>query len=120
VYLEKYREYRSEEDVFERYSEEERNKLYGIAPATVWENLYNLDSNVIKQQVLKSGDVFTDELLNSFRESTLHKWKNELTGRIIHDNIMLLKSFVKLHNAQDHATDLDVVNLERIVYLKTK
>ncbi|WP_312701048.1 glutamine synthetase [Sedimentibacter sp.] len=120
VYLEKYREYRSEEDVFERYTEEERSKLYGIAPATVWENLSNLESNKLKQSVLKSGDVFTDELINSFRESTLQKWKNELTGRIIHDNIVLLKTFVKLHNEQDHATDLDVVNWERIVYLKTK
>ena len=33
---------------------------------------------------------------------------------------MLLKTFIKLHNEQDHATDLDVVNWEKIVYLKTK
>lgn len=120
VYLEKFREYRSEKDVFEKYSEEERNKLYGTAPATVWENLSGFKSNSLKEQVLKSGDVFTDELINSFKESTLQKWKNELKGRIIHDNIMLLKTFVKLHNEHDHATDLDVVNWERIVYLKTK
>lgn len=120
VYLEKYREYRSEEDVFEKYTEEERDKLYGTAPSTVWENLSGFTSNRLKQQVLKSGDVFTDELINSFKESTLQKWKNELAGRIIHDNIMLLKTFVKLHNEQDHATDLDVVNWEKIVYLKTK
>jgi glutamine synthetase len=120
AYLEKYREYRSEDDVFEKYTEDERNKLYGLAPATVWENLRNFESNSLKRQVLKNGDVFTDELLNSFKESTLQKWKNELRGRIIHDNIMLLKTFVKLHNEQDHATDLDVVNWEKIVYLKTK
>ncbi len=120
VYLEKYREYRSEEDVFEKYNEEERSRLYGTAPATVWENLNGFTTNRLKQQVLKSGDVFTDELINSFKESTLQKWKNELKGRIIHDNIMLLKTFVKLHNEQDHATDLDVVNWEKIVYLKTK
>lgn len=120
VYLEKYREYRSEEDVFEKYNDEERNKLYGNAPATVWENLRGFTDNRMKQQVLKAGDVFTDELINSFRESTMQKWKNELRGRIIHDNIMLLKTFVKLHNEQDHATDLDVVNWEKIVYLKTK
>ncbi|MGB4440326.1 MAG: glutamine synthetase [Sedimentibacter sp.] len=120
VYLEKFREYRSEEDVFERYSEEERNKLYGIAPATVWENLSGFTSNDLKQQVLKKGDVFTDELINSFKESTSQKWKNELKGRIIHDNIMLLKTFIKLHDEQNHATDLDVVNWEKIIYLKTK
>jgi len=120
IYLEKYREYRSEEDVFEKYSDEERSKLYGRAPATVWENLSGFTENRLKQQVLKSGDVFTDEIINSFKESTLQKWKNELRGRIIHDNIMLLKTFVKLHNEQDHSTDLDVVNWEKIVYLKTK
>jgi glutamine synthetase len=119
-YLEKFREYRSEEDVFERYTEEERNKLYGKAPATVWENLSAFESNELKQQVLKNGDVFSFELINSFKESTVQKWKNELKGRIIHDNIMLLKTFVKLHDEQNHATDLDVVNWEKIVYLKTK
>ncbi|WP_326907431.1 glutamine synthetase [Sedimentibacter sp. MB31-C6] len=120
IYLEKNREYRSEEDVFESYTEEERNKLYGKAPATVWENLKGFDSNSDKHKILKTGDVFTDEIINSFRISTAEKWKNELSGRIIHDNIMILKTFVKLHNEQDHATDLDVVNWEKIVYLKTK
>lgn len=120
VYLEKFREYRSENDVFEYYTQEERDKLYGKAPATVWENISAFAFNKIKQQILKKGDVFTDELINSFRISTTEKWKNELKGRIIHDNIMILKTFVKLHSESDHATDLDVVNWERIVYLKTK
>lgn len=120
IYLEKFREYRSENDVFQYYSQEERDKLYGKAPTTVWENINAFASNQIKQQVLKKGDVFTDEIINSFRVSTTEKWKNELEGRIIHDNIVLLKTFVKLHSESDHATDLDVVNWEKIVYLKTK
>ena len=120
IYLEKFREYRSEKDVFAYYTQEERDKLYGKAPSTVWENISAFASNEIKQQALKKGDVFTDELINSFRVSTTEKWKNELNGRIIHENIMLLKTFVKLHSESDHATDLDVVNWERIVYLKTK
>ena len=120
IYLEKFREYRSEKDVFAYYTQEERDKLYGKAPSTVWENISAFASNEIKQQTLKKGDVFTDELINSFRVSTTEKWKNELNGRIIHENIMLLKTFVKLHSESDHATDLDVVNWERIVYLKTK
>jgi glutamine synthetase len=120
VYLEKFREYRTEHDVFRYYSQEERDKLYGKAPTTVWENINAFSSNEIKQQTLKKGDVFTDEIINSFRVSTTEKWKNELEGRIIHDNIVLLKTFVKLHSESDHATDLDVVNWEKIVYLKTK
>ena len=120
IYLEKFREYRSEFDVFVYYSQEERDKLYGKAPTTLWENINAFSSNQIKQQVLKNGDVFTEEIINSFRISTAEKWKNELAGRIIHDNIVLLKTFVKLHSESDHATDLDVVNWEKIVYLKTK
>ncbi len=120
LYLEKFREYRSEYDVFVHYSREERDRLYGKAPTTVWENINAFSSNKIKQQVLKKGDVFTDEIINSFRISTEEKWKNELAGRIIHDNIVLLKTFVKLHSESDHATDLDVVNWEKILYLKTK
>ena len=38
-YLEKYRKYRAEEDVFEDFSEEERNKFFGKAPATIYENI---------------------------------------------------------------------------------
>jgi glutamine synthetase len=118
VYLEKDREYRSEEDVFEHFTEADRDKIYGKAPSTVWENVKGFDSNVSKQNVLKMGDVFTDELINSFRICSIEKWKNELSGRIIHNNIALLKTFVKLHSEQDHATDLDVVTWEKIVYLK--
>jgi len=119
-YLEKDREYRSEENVFECYTEEERDKLYGKAPATVWENVKGFDSNISKQEVLKVGEVFTDEIINSFRLCTIEKWKNELCGRIIHNNIELLKTFVKLHSEHDYATDLDVVTWEKIMYLKTK
>ncbi|MBQ1408072.1 MAG: glutamine synthetase, partial [Eubacterium sp.] len=42
-YLERDREYRSEEDVFEFYTQDEREKLFGRAPATVWENLQAFD-----------------------------------------------------------------------------
>lgn len=119
-YLEKFRAYRSEYNVFEEYTQEERDKLYGKAPSTVWENLKALEENSQKQQVLKNGGVFSDKLLNSFKEATKQKWINELRGRIIHDNILILKRFVRLHNEHDHTTDLDVVNWEKIVYLKTK
>ena len=38
-YLDKDRVYRSERDVFDEYTEEERDKLFGRAPKTVWENI---------------------------------------------------------------------------------
>ena len=41
-YLETDRAYRAEDDVFEDYTEEERNQRFGVHPATVWENFSNL------------------------------------------------------------------------------
>ena len=38
-YLEKDREYRCEKNVFEDYTQEERDAVFGKPPATVWENI---------------------------------------------------------------------------------
>ena len=38
-YLEQNRVYRSEKDVFEEYTQEERDRFFGKAPNTVWENI---------------------------------------------------------------------------------
>ncbi len=72
----------------------------------------------VRQSVLKFGDVFTDDIINSFVLVTLEKWVNELKGRIIPNNIETLRSFVKLHSDTD--CDLDVVNWENVMFLKTK
>lgn len=118
LYLEKDREYRTEQDIFVNTTEEQREKLYGKAPATVWENLEGFNHCEIKQNVLKNGGVFTDEIINSFKLVALEKWVNEIKGRIIHDNIELLRDIVKLHD--ESGTDLDVVNWESIYHLKVK
>jgi len=80
-YLNKDREYRSEEDVFEHYTEEEREKLYGKAPATVWENLDGFNKCANRQSVLKAGDVFTDDIINSFVLVTQEKWVSFRTSK---------------------------------------
>ncbi|WP_425446950.1 glutamine synthetase [Dethiothermospora halolimnae] len=116
-YLEKSRQYRSEENVFEYYSEEKRNEVFGYHPSTVWENLKNLDLYVEKINVLLRGDVFTKEIIHSFKLSTLDRWIMELRNRILLDNMELLRSCVKLHDNED-VTDLDVVMWEKIHGLK--
>jgi glutamine synthetase len=70
-YLQKDRSYRSERDVFEYYTEEERNKKFGIPPATVWENIKNFDLELCKNEVLYAGDVFNKEIINSYKEATI-------------------------------------------------
>ena len=64
-YLEKDREYRSEREVFEEFTEEERNKLFGRAPATVWENINAFDIYPEKLEVFKADGVMNDLTLSN-------------------------------------------------------
>ncbi len=115
-YLEKDRAYRSEYDVFEHYTEEERDRLFGKAPATVWENIQGLNCCEDKLEILKLGEVFTNALVNSYKLVTIDKWSAELKGRIIPNNIEIIRSLKRLHD--ESPTDLDVVHWERILALK--
>lgn len=117
-YLEKDRAYRSEYNVFEYYTEEERNKLFGLPPATVWENICNLDKYPEKLKTLSQNDVFTEKIIASFKTSALIQWTTELKNRIIPQNIDIVRECKKVHDIE-FATDLDVVNWEKINHLRT-
>lgn len=105
-YLEKDRAYRSEEDVFEHYSEEERNRIFGAPPATVWENLSNLDRYPHKREVLEKGEVFSKDIISSYIQAARKQWTLELSERIVAENAELVRSCIKLHNRADF-TDYD-------------
>lgn len=100
-YLEIGRAYRDENDVFEYYTLEERNQRFGLPPATVYEAMLNFEKYPEKMKVLTEGDVFTNEILNSFRVGSLDIWKKKLSSRIIDRNIRLLRTFKKLHSSED-------------------
>lgn len=82
-YLEKDRMYRTEDDVFEDFSEEERIKLFGKHPSTVWENICGWEQFPEKKAVLMEGDIFNDLFLHSFAEGAMIRWKTELLNRLI-------------------------------------
>ena len=102
-YLEKDRAYRSEEDVFEHYDAAERDRLFGRPPATVWETLANLDRCLDKLAALQANDVFSAEMVASYRCATLLRWATELTDRIIPENARIVHACVRLsgENALD-------------------
>lgn len=116
-YLEKDRSYRDENDVFEDYSIEERNQRFSIPPATVYENMKNLEIQSYKIESLIQGDVFTEKIINSFKTGAIDKWKKELKNRIIQDNIDIIRSLKKLHDTDDMNT-LDEVAWDNINNLK--
>lgn len=106
-YLEKSRAYRSEEDVFEDFTASQRNEYFGVAPATVFENLSAFDKYPEKVEVLKVNSVFTDKLINSFKIATIKRWTTEITSRIIPSYIQDIRAAKQLHCC-DKALDLDV------------
>lgn len=77
-YLEKDRAYRDENDVFEYYSLEERNSRFSVPPETVYENMKNLEIYSFKLKSLKQGNVFTDEIIESFKVGAIDKWQKKL------------------------------------------
>ncbi|MBN2797101.1 MAG: glutamine synthetase [Clostridia bacterium] len=116
-YLDTDRMYRSEEDVFEDYSEEERDLLFGAPPKTVWENIKRLKTANGKLEILKAGNVFTDRILASYIAAIQSNWTFELENRILIENMDLIRETVKIH--EQDAFDLDVVNWESIQSLRT-
>ncbi|KPU46278.1 glutamine synthetase 1 [Oxobacter pfennigii] len=107
-YLEYGRAYRSEEDVFEHYSAEERNAMFGTPPATVYDNFKNLSNYPDKLSALTQGGVFNDRIIDSFTKASLLRWTMEICSRIIPEYMHIVRSCRKLHQP-DAACDLDVL-----------
>ena len=116
-YLETDRAYRSELDVFDHYSEAERNAQFGKPPATVWENIMGFENNHEKKAVLLNNNVFAEEIINSYKVAILTQWLTELYNRIIPDNIEYVRNCKKIHG-NENVADLDVVNWEQINNLR--
>lgn len=116
-YLEKGRAYRSEEDVFEDFTEEERENFFGKAPATVYENLKAFDMYPEKKNVLIQGNVLDEKLINSFRLAVTKRWLIEITNRIMSNYSDEIRSCKMLHSI-DKALDLDVANWMKINELR--
>lgn len=116
-YLETDRAYRSEHDVFEDYSEEERNRLFGKPPATVWENMENLKKFPEKTEVIKAGNILRQEIVDAFVAGALIRWSTELVKRIIPENLAIVKAAKSLHDA-DSAVDYDLYLWDKVNALR--
>ena len=80
-YLEKFKIYRSEENIFEKFSEKDRDKYFGESPKSVYENMKNLSSKKIS--ILFEEDVFTKDIINSFKLSSLDRYVMEINHRLL-------------------------------------
>ena len=104
-YLEKDRIYRAENNIFEDYSSEERDKFFGKSPATVWENINAFDLYPEKTEILFKNDVMSPRELLSFRTSVLDQWANELKDRIVPGIREDIRKLKPLHGFDGNALD---------------
>ena len=111
-YLEKSRAYRSEEDVFEDYTAEERDNLFGAPPATVWENMSAFEKYPAKVRVITAGGALRPQIIKSFREGALLRWKTELIARILPEMRNIVRKAKLIES--DSRTDQDSYNWNKI------
>ena len=114
-YLETEREYRSEKNVFEDYTDEERNKLFGIPPRTVWENLKSFDLFPDKMKAVSDG-IMDEKVLDSYRTCITNEWSTEYHFRNIPNAMHDIKDCRMIHGSD--ATDFDETNWEEINRLR--
>lgn len=118
-YLEKDREYRTEKNVFDDFTQAERDKLFGRAPSTVWENISAFDKYPKKLAIFREGNVMTDQVIESYRMQVVSQWKTEVHDRIIPSRMETIRSCKKLHDDKT-ATDLDVKAWKEIEALRVE
>ena len=102
-YLEKNREYRTEKNVFDDFTQDERDRLFGRAPSTVWENISSFDKYPEKVKIFKEGNVVTDLVLESYKAQVINQWRTEVHDRIIPSRMDTIRGCVKLHASDPHS-----------------
>lgn len=118
-YLEKDRQYRTEDDVFEDFTAEERSRLFGKPPATVWENLQAFEEYPEKVEVLTQGNVMKPQFIESFKQGALIRWRTELLSRLLPEYYQAVVEMKRLHD-QETCTDGDLAMWHKIQVLRTK
>ena len=118
-YLEKDREYRAERNIYTEFTPEVREKLFGRAPANVWESFLNWgDGRFDPYEVglITGGDAVMAMILRSYREQMIYKWTMEYHDRYIGNTMDFLRSCIKLH--EDETNEYDAANWKRCSELK--
>lgn len=116
-YLESERMYRSESNVFDTYTAEEREALFGKSPRTVWENIRQLDKQREKRKILLENGVFSEKMITSIQIGVIEQWLEDLLHRLIEHNRKTIKNYRPIHN-NESVNELDILNWNQIEKLK--
>src|SRR6056297_2117901 len=82
-YLKEPYAFRAEKNIFTDYTQEEREKLFGKSPKTVYEVITALREANGDTTTLKK--VFSEQFVDSYCDYMLDRWKKELCKRIVPD-----------------------------------
>ncbi len=92
--------YREEEDIFEKYTEQERDEKFGVCPRTVYENVSRLD----EKNVVEKG--LGREIVEAYKDLSIQNWILDLEQRIIPENRKKILACIKLENDNKYDEDL--------------
>lgn len=116
-YLERDREYRAEVNVFTEFTDAELERLFGKAPATVYENFRAFDEYADTLDKLLGGDETLRLIADSYRANMTNKWVTEFRDRRIH-NFMDYVRACDMHTDEATLVDLDRENWNRVAELR--
>ena len=99
-YFSKNKVYREEEDIFEKYTEEERDKKFGVCPRTVYENISKLNENNVLTKTLGK------EVIEAYKNLSIKNWILDLEQRIIPENRKKILACSQLENENKYDKEL--------------
>lgn len=117
-YFDTYREYRSEKNVYTEYTREEREKLFGVPPANVWQNFRCWFDEPERIDLITDGDPTGKRIIESYSAQMIGKWSMEYHDRNLPNAMDVIRRCVKIHG--DDATDYDLKNWEAVSQLKNR
>lgn len=115
IYLEQGRCYRSEEDVFEHFAPEERNRIFGKHPATVYENVAAFENHPDKLKIIMENEVISERIIKSYSTAVTNRWLTEIINRMLPQYMDLVRCCRKLHaSGSNSSDDIDTENWNKV------
>lgn len=100
-YLDDDRVYREEKDIFKTYTLEERDKLFGAPPKTVYETITPLFGDTKLLHTTLSQDI-----IDAHADISITNWILDLKQRIIPEAKETVLSYIELENSNQYDKDL--------------
>ncbi len=102
-YLNKAYAFRAEKNIFKDYTQQERDRLFGPPPRTVYELVHTLKKLNGTNPFLK--EIFSEAFVESYCSHMLRRWKEEVCDRIIPSSLHQLDQVLAIPSQEQLDTD---------------